>query len=170
MHLSFDPRLMTHGMSFAVALYVSAIPTTNPPPIRATAALGNPLWLGAFGIAATSALPTTPTHAWLTGLTVTALLLLAPAILAMLAGIRTRSGLLACHIIVAQLYVGMQLSPTRAQLAAGPMGLAGLSWTHAVGPAHLLCLFGLAASYLWVTPGMDPPPVQPLPTAAVRAL
>lgn len=138
--------------------------------IRPATALQSPAWLMALGVVVASTLPNWPAHALLSSLAVAAMLLVAPAAIATLLGIRTRSGVLACHMVIAQLHVGIQLSPALAALAIMPIDLLGLSWGHVAGPERVLCMVGLAISYLWVTPGVEPQqPVQPLPDPAPRA-
>jgi len=120
-------------------------------------ALTNPLWLFALAATIGSTQLAPPARAWAPLLSQGMALVVAPALLAMLLGMRSRSALLACHVVLGQLYAGIQLSPAVAALGASPLAWwLGLSGAPAVGPQYLVCILGLVASYVWVTPGMAP--------------
>lgn len=154
-------------MSFAE--YRCMVPRTAC--IRPTRALGNPLWWSALVLAVGSTQVATSVTAWLGLATHAAVLLVVPALVAIVLGLRTRSALLACHVVIGQLYAGIQLSPALAALCASPLGLLGLSWSPGRGPHYLVCALGLVASYAWVSPGMTRAAAQrTLPTAPAGTL
>jgi hypothetical protein len=99
-------------------------------------------------------------------------MLVAPTLLAALIGVRTRGALLACHVAVAAVFTGIQLSTGFAAQWSALMGLFGYPWVITCDPTDLLALPFLLLSWKLLVPEMNPelPAFRPLQRTAVGAL
>jgi hypothetical protein len=99
-------------------------------------------------------------------------MLVAPTLLATLLGVRSRGALLACHVAVAAVFTGIQLSTGFAAQWSALMGMFGHPWTITCDPTDLLALPFLLLSWKLLVPQMDPelPALVPLQRTAVGAL
>lgn len=99
-------------------------------------------------------------------------MLVAPTLLATLLGVRSRGALLACHVAVAAVFTGIQLSTGFAAQWSALMGVFGHPWTITCDPTDLLALPFLLLSWKLLVPQMDPelPALVPVQRTAVAAL
>lgn len=99
-------------------------------------------------------------------------MMVAPVLLATLLGVRSRGALLACHVAVAAVFTGIQLSTGFAAQWSGLMGMFGHPWTITCDPTDLIALPFLLLSWKLLVPQMDPelPALVPLQRTAVGAL
>jgi hypothetical protein len=99
-------------------------------------------------------------------------MLVAPTLLAALLGVRSRGALLACHVAVAAVFTGIQLSTGFAAQWSALMGVFGHPWTITCDPTDLLALPFLLLSWKLLVPQMNPdlPALVPLQRTAVGAL
>lgn len=99
-------------------------------------------------------------------------MLVAPTLLATLLGVRSRGALLACHVAVAAVFTGIQLSTGFAAQWSALMGAFGHPWTITCDPTDLLALPFLLLSWKLLVPQMDRqlPALLPLQRTAVGAL
>lgn len=138
-------------------------------------ALLTPTWLGALALLVAN-------DHWLKGagmipgsltgkLSDFAGMLVAPTLLAALLRVRTTRGLAACHLAVAGVFAGIQLSSGFAAQWSAAMGLLGHPWTITCDPTDLLALPFLWISWRLLTPAMDPerPALVGLQRSAVAA-
>lgn len=84
-------------------------------------------------------------------------MIVAPTLLAALLGLRSRRGLLACHVAVGAVFAAIKVSPAAADAWSWLMGLAGNAWTITVDPTDLLVLPALAIGWRVLTPAMSRP-------------
>lgn len=91
-------------------------------------------------------------------------MLVAPALLAALLGLRSRRGLLFCHLAVGAVFAAIKVSPAAADAWSWLMGLAGNAWTITVDPTDLIALPMLALGWRALVPAMSRPmpALQPL--------
>lgn len=85
-------------------------------------------------------------------------MVVAPALLAALLGLRSRRGLLLAHLAVAAVFAAIKLSPAAADAWSWVMGLVGMPWQITVDPTDLLALPALALGWRALTPAMRPTP------------
>lgn len=99
-------------------------------------------------------------------------MLVAPTLLAALLFVRTRGALLACHVAVALVFSGIQLSREFADLWSASMGVIGFPWTITCDPTDLLALPFLLLSWKLLVPQMNPelPALAPVQRTAVATL
>ena len=99
-------------------------------------------------------------------------LLMAPVLLATLLRVRTRRGLLACHLAVAAVFAGIQISVGFADQWSALMGLLGHPWTITSDLSDLIALPFLLLSWKLLLPEMDDskPMLVPLQRTAVAGL
>jgi hypothetical protein len=148
----------------------------SPAELRPARALLTPTWIGALALLVAN-------DHWLKGsgllpgvltgkLSDVAGMLVAPVLLAALLGVRTRGALLACHVAVAIVFTGIQLSTGFAAQWSALMGLFGHPWTITCDPTDLLALPFLLVSWKLLVPEMNPelPALVPLQRTAVGAL
>ncbi|WAS96185.1 hypothetical protein [Nannocystis punicea] len=133
---------------------------SSRPELRPARALLSPTWLGALAVLGLNdhllkgagLLPGD-----LTGkLSDLAGMIVAPALLAALLGVRSRRGLLHCHIAVGLVFALINLSPACADAWSWLMGLVGFPWTITVDPTDLLALPVLALGWRVLVPAMRP--------------
>ncbi len=86
-------------------------------------------------------------------------MIVAPALLAALLGLRSRRGLLACHVAIGTVFAAIKVSPAAADAWSWLMGLCGNAWTITVDPTDLLALPVLAIGWRALVPAM----ARPLP-------
>ncbi len=86
-------------------------------------------------------------------------LIVAPALLAAILGLRSRRGLLFCHVAVGAVFAAINVSPAAADAWSWLMGLVGPAWVITVDPTDLLTLPALGLGWRVLTPAM----VRPLP-------
>jgi hypothetical protein len=86
-------------------------------------------------------------------------MLVAPALLAAIAGVRTRRGLLAAHAAVAVVFAALEVSPLAARFAEHAMTAAGVPWKLWPDLTDLLALPCLALSWRFLAPAMAEPVV-----------
>lgn len=152
---------MTKRWLDAVLLNISTRPDLRP-----ARALLSPTWLGALAVLGLN------DHLWkggalpgaLTGkLSDIAGMIVAPALLAALLGLRSRRGLLYCHIAVGLVFSAINLSPAAADAWSWLMGLVGVPWQITVDPTDLLTLPALALGWRVLTPAMRERAAAPVP-------
>jgi hypothetical protein len=99
-------------------------------------------------------------------------MLVAPVLLASLLRIRSRRALLACHVAVAAVFTGIQLSPGFAATWSALMGLVGHPWVITCDPTDLIALPFLGLSWALLVPAMDPskPALAPIQRTAVASV
>ena len=123
--------------------WLDALFSTRPE-LRPTRALLTPAWLGALAVLGlndhlfkgSGALPGA-----LTGkLSDVAGMIVAPALLAALLGVRSRRGLFLCTAAVGLVFSLINLSPACADAWSWLMGLVGFPWAITVDPTDLLAL------------------------------
>ncbi|MFO7562162.1 MAG: hypothetical protein R6X02_05935 [Enhygromyxa sp.] len=144
-------------------------------PLAPERALLTPTWLGALALLVAN-------DHWLKGsgllpgvltgkLSDFAGMLVAPVLLAALLRVRSARGLLACHLAVAAVFSGIQLSAGFAELWSAAMGLLGHPWVITRDPTDLIALPCLALSWRLLIPAMDPerPALVGLQRSAVAA-
>lgn len=81
-------------------------------------------------------------------------MVVAPALLAALLGLRSRRGLLLAHLAIAAVFAAIKLSPAAADAWSWVMGLVGVPWVITVDPTDLLALPALALGWRALTPAM----------------
>lgn len=84
-------------------------------------------------------------------------MVVAPALLAALLGLRSRRGLLWCHVAVGAVFAAIKLSPAAADAWSWVMGLVGNAWIITVDPTDLLALPMLALGWRVLVPAMTRP-------------
>lgn len=84
-------------------------------------------------------------------------MVVAPALLAALLGLRTRRGLLWCHVAVGAVFAAIKLSPAAADAWSWLMGLVGNAWVITVDPTDLIALPMLALGWRALLPAMRRP-------------
>jgi len=91
-------------------------------------------------------------------------MLVAPALLAALLGLRSRRGLLLAHVAIAAVFAAIKLSPAAADAWSWVMGLVGMPWAITVDATDLLALPALALGWQVLMPAMrrPVPAFQPL--------
>jgi hypothetical protein len=149
---------------------------SHPAELLPARALLTPTWIGALALLVAN-------DHWLKGsgllpgvltgkLSDFAGMLVAPTLLAALLGVRTRGALLACHVAVASVFAGIQLSTGFAAQWSSLMGLVGHPWTITCDPTDLIALPFLLLSWKLLVPQMDAqlPAMLPLQRTAVGAL
>ena len=92
-------------------------------------------------------------------------MIVAPALLAALLGLRSRRGLLLCHLAVGAVFAAIKVSPAAADAWSWLMGLAGNAWTITVDPTDLIALPVLAIGWRALVPAM----ARPMPALQTRA-
>jgi hypothetical protein len=99
-------------------------------------------------------------------------MMVAPVLLATVLGVRSRGALLACHVAVAAVFTGIQLSTGFAAQWSWLMGMFGHPWTITCDPTDLIALPFLLLSWKLLVPQMDPelPALVPVQRTAVGAL
>jgi hypothetical protein len=99
-------------------------------------------------------------------------MIVAPVLLAVVLGVRTRRALAGCHVAVGLVFAGIQLSPGFAALWTAATGLLGYPWAITCDPSDLLALPCLGLSWALLVPHMDPErsPLSPLRRSAVAGL
>lgn len=147
--------------------WLDALFSTRPE-LRPTRALLTPAWLGALAVLGlndhlfkgSGALPGA-----LTGkLSDVAGMIVAPALLAALLGVRSRRGLFLCTVAVGLVFSLINLSPACADAWSWLMGLVGFPWAITVDPTDLLALPALALGWRALAPAMLARPVAaPVP-------
>lgn len=90
-------------------------------------------------------------------------MVVAPALLAALLGLRTRRGLLFCHVAVGAVFAAIKVSPAAADAWSWLMGLVGNAWSITVDPTDLIALPVLALGWRALLPAMR----RPAPRLAV---
>lgn len=127
--------------------------------LHPTRALLTPTWLLALALLAVN--DHLLKYAWpgpVTGkLSDLAGLLVAPALLACVLVVRTRRGLLACHLAIGAVFAAINLSRAAADLWIAALALLGISWSIVVDPGDLLALPALALSWRLLVPVMRAP-------------
>ncbi|HEY8375062.1 MAG TPA: hypothetical protein VIK91_01180, partial [Nannocystis sp.] len=131
------------------------------PALRPARALLSPVWLGALAVLGINdhllkgagVLPGVVTGK----LSDLAGMLVAPALLAALLGVKTRRGLLYCHIAVGLVFALINVSPACADAWSWLMSLVGFPWAITVDPTDLLALPALALGWRLLTPAMAEP-------------
>ena len=136
-------------------------PLSTRPELRPGRALLTPTWLAALAVLGVNdhllkgagLLPGA-----LTGkLSDLAGMIVAPALLAALLGLRTRRGLLFCHVAVGAVFAAIKLSPAAADAWSWVMGLVGNAWVITVDPTDLIALPVLAIGWRALMPAMQRP-------------
>lgn len=135
---------------------------SSRPELRPARALLTPAWLIALGVLALNdhllkgagALPAAVTGK----LSDVAGLVVAPALLAALLGVRSRRGLLMCGAAVGLVFSAINLSPACADAWSWLMGLIGFPWKITVDPTDLLTLPALALGWRALVPAMKDAP------------
>lgn len=84
-------------------------------------------------------------------------MIVAPALLAVLLGLRSRRGLLLAHVAIAAVFAAIKLSPAAADAWSWLMGLVGVPWVITVDPTDLLALPALALGWRALMPAMSRP-------------
>ncbi|MFO7561358.1 MAG: hypothetical protein R6X02_01840 [Enhygromyxa sp.] len=99
-------------------------------------------------------------------------MIVAPVLLASLLRVRSRRGLALCHLAVAVVFAGIQLSAGFAAQWSALMGLVGHPWIITCDPTDLIALPFLLLSWKLLVPQMDPsrPALVPMQRTAVAAL
>lgn len=156
-------------------LYLADDRSSSPELLPARALL-TPTWVGALALLVAN-------DHWLKGsgllpgvvtgkLSDFAGMLVAPTLLAALIGVRSRGALLACHLAVAAVFTGIQLSTEFAAQWSALMGVFGHPWTITCDPTDLIALPFLLLSWKLLVPQMNPqlPALVPLQRTAVGAL
>lgn len=92
-------------------------------------------------------------------------MIVAPALLAALIGVRSRRGLLLCHLAIGSVFAAINLSPAAADAWAWLMGLV-FPWRITVDPTDLVALPALALGWRLLVPAMQ----RPLPDLALPRL
>jgi hypothetical protein len=92
-------------------------------------------------------------------------MLVAPALLAALLGLRSRRGLLLAHLAIAAVFAAIKLSPAAADAWSWVMGLVGVPWVITVDPTDLLALPALALGWRALMPAMR----RPVPVSSAAA-
>ncbi|NVB37132.1 hypothetical protein G6O69_04770 [Pseudenhygromyxa sp. WMMC2535] len=144
--------------------------------LRPARALLTPTWVGALALLVAN-------DHWLKGsgllpgeltgkLSDFAGMLVAPVLLATLLRVQTRRGLLACHLAVAAVFTGIQLSPAFAGQWSALMGLLGHPWAITCDPTDLIALPALVLAWRLLAPEMsgERPALVPLQRTAVAGL
>lgn len=144
--------------------------------LRPARALLTPTWVGALALLVAN-------DHWLKGsgllpdvmtgkLSDFAGLLVAPVLLATLLRVRSRKALLACHVAVAAVFAGIQLSAGFAGQWSALMGVFGHPWQITCDPTDLIALPFLLLSWKLLVPQMDRalPALVPMQRTAVAAL
>lgn len=143
---------------------------SSRPELRPARALLSPTWLGALAVLGVNdhllkgagILP-----GGLTGkLSDFAGMIVAPALLAALLGVRSGRGLLHCHIAVGLVFALINLSPACADAWSWLMGLVGFPWTITVDPTDLVALPALALGWRVLVPAMRPA-ARPVPSVSL---
>jgi hypothetical protein len=155
--------------------YISS-PAAERDELRPARALLTPTWIAALALLVAN-------DHWLKGaglvpelltgkLSDFAGMLVAPVLLAALLQVRSRRALLACHLAVAAVFTGIQLSPAFAASWSAVMGLVGHPWAITCDPWDLVALPFLLLSWKLLVPAMDPelPALIPLQRSAVAGL
>ncbi|PRQ02882.1 hypothetical protein ENSA5_20590 [Enhygromyxa salina] len=151
-------------------------PVTKPAELHPARALLTPTWIGALAVLVAN-------DHWLKGadmipgaltgkLSDFAGMLVAPVLLAALLRVRSRGALLACHLAVAAVFAGIQLSAGFAAQWSALMGLVGHPWAITCDPTDLIALPFLLLSWKLLVPEMDPslPTLAPIQRSAVAGL
>ena len=118
--------------------------------LRAVRALAHPLWWAALALLLLNdhVLKGGPTPGWLTGkLSDCAGMLVAPALLAALLGVRTRAGLAAAHGAVGAWFAAINLMPAAARAWESLWAASPFPWAITVDPSDLLVLPLLGVSF-----------------------
>ncbi|HVH98494.1 MAG TPA: hypothetical protein VM869_07285 [Enhygromyxa sp.] len=99
-------------------------------------------------------------------------MIVAPVLLAALLGVRSKRALALCHVAVALVFTGIQLSPAFADQWSALMGLVGYPWVITCDPTDLIALPFLLLSWAVLVPEMDAskPALVPMQRTAVGAL
>jgi hypothetical protein len=99
-------------------------------------------------------------------------MIVAPVLLAALLRVRSKRALALCHVAVALVFSGIQLSPAFAEQWSALMGLFGYPWVITCDPTDLIALPFLLLSWVVLVPEMDPskPALVPIQRTAVGAL
>ena len=92
-------------------------------------------------------------------------MIVAPVLLAAMLGVKSRRGLLHCHIAVGLVFSLINLSPACADAWSWLMGLVGFPWTITVDPTDLLALPALALGWRALVPAMAP--AQPVSSVSL---
>lgn len=93
---------------------------------------------------------------WLTGkLSDVAGMVMAPALVAVLARVRTRPGLVRTHVGAGVALAAINISETCARAVEGMMATAGLPWRIWADPTDLLALFALPVAWWLFVPTME---------------
>lgn len=129
-------------------------PRSPEPPLRPARALLHPLWIASLValivndhvLKGSGLLPGVVTGK----LSDFAGMIVAPALLAALVGVRTRDAWLRSHVAVGIVFAGIQLSSGFAALWSATMGLVGHPWVITSDPTDLLALPMLALSFAWL--------------------
>lgn len=163
-------------LAFDLASRCSSSTTAERDELRPARALLTPTWIAALALLVAN-------DHWLKGaglipelltgkLSDFAGMLVAPVLLAAVLGVRSRRALLACHLAVAAVFAGIQLSPELAASWAALMGLVGFPWVITCDPWDLVALPALLLSWRLLVPAMDPelPALAPLQRSAVAGL
>lgn len=133
---------------------------SSRPELRPARALLSPIWLGALAVLAVNdhlLKGAALVPAGLTGkLSDIAGMLVAPTLLAAILGLKSRRGLLHCHIAVGLVFAAINLSPAAADAWSWLMGLVGFPWAITVDPTDLLALPALALGWRALVPAMQP--------------
>lgn len=95
-------------------------------------------------------------------------MIVAPALLAALLGLRSRRGLLFCHVAVGAVFAAIKLSPAAADAWSWLMGLVGPAWVITVDPTDLIALPVLALGWRALVPAMARPLPEFQPRVAPR--
>lgn len=144
-------------------------PLCTRPELRPGRALLTPTWLAALAVLGVNdhllkgagVLPGS-----LTGkLSDLAGMVVAPALLAALLGLRSRRGLLWCHVAVGAVFAAIKLSPAAADAWSWLMGLVGNAWVITVDPTDLIALPVLAIGWRALLPAMRRPMPVRVPVA-----
>lgn len=99
---------------------------------------------------------------WLTGkLSDVAGMVMAPALVAALARVRTRRGLIYTHVGVGAALAAVNLSEDLARTVEGLMSTVGLPWRLWVDPTDLLALFALPVAWRLLVPAMGEEEITP---------
>lgn len=135
----------------------------TPHSLHPARALLTPAWLAALALLALNdhalkqALPGLVTGK----LSDLAGLFVAPTLLACVLVVRTRRGLLACHLAVGAVFAAIKLSRAAADLWIALMAALGVPWTIVVDPGDLLALPALWLSWRALAPVMRAPLARP---------
>ena len=157
-------------------LYLASDRSSSPTELWPARALLTPTWIFALALLVAN-------DHWLKGsgllpgvvtgkLSDFAGMLVAPTLLAALIAVRTRGALAACHVAVAIVFTGIQLSTGFAAQWSALMGVFGHPWTITCDPTDLIALPFLLLSWKLLVPEMDPklPALVPVQRTAVGAL